>query len=188
MALLSPTWPLPMTYLFLPKPTTIKLWSSLVFPISFVLARAKRLVTRRLEFYFLEMLIGSAGVKFVRLLALLPRMILVSTSAGIPILHKRVTKDAFHFVIEKVEKRLSIWKAKNLSLAGTLTLAKSVVQALPTYVMQAVALPTSMCEAVDRRCRSFVWGDEEDKKKNPPSKLEHGLQPQKSWWIGFEIY
>lgn len=46
---------------------------------------------------------------------------------GIPILHKRVTKSNFQFVVDKVKQRLSAWKARNLSLAGRVPLAKSFI-------------------------------------------------------------
>lgn len=78
---------------------------------------------------------------------------------GVPIFHKRVNKGTFNFVLDKVNQRLSSWKAKTLSFAGRVTLAKSVIQALPTYVMQSCLLPKSTCDEIDRLCRAFIWGD-----------------------------
>lgn len=46
-----------------------------------------------------------------------------------------------------------------LSFAGRLTLCKSVIQALPTYAMQAAWIPRSICDLIDKRCRDFLWGD-----------------------------
>lgn len=56
---------------------------------------------------------------------------------GIPILHKRVTRKTFNYVLKKFEQPLSGWKARNLSLAGRVTLTKSGLEALPTCTMQA---------------------------------------------------
>lgn len=78
---------------------------------------------------------------------------------GVPILHDHVSRRSFHFILEKVNKRLSNWKTKTLSFAGRLTLTKSVVQALPTYVMQFALIPRHLCDEIDKRCRSFFWGD-----------------------------
>lgn len=61
-----------------------------------------------------------------------------------------------------MKQRLSAWKARTLSFAGRVTLAKSVIQAMPTYVMQASVLPRGTYDEIDKICRSFVWGDEED--------------------------
>jgi hypothetical protein len=84
---------------------------------------------------------------------------------GVPILHKRVTKDTYQFILDKVNQRLSTWKANTLSFAGRVTLAKSVIQALPSYVMQTVLLPVSICDEIDKRCRGFIWGDHEETRK-----------------------
>lgn len=48
---------------------------------------------------------------------------------GIPILHKKVPKRFFQFILNKVNQRLSSWKAHHLSFAGRLTLMKFVLQA-----------------------------------------------------------
>lgn len=80
---------------------------------------------------------------------------------GVPILHEKVNRRSFQFILDKVDQRLSNWKAKTLSFAGRLTLTKSVVQALPTYVMQSVELPKYLCAEIDKKCRKFLWGDME---------------------------
>lgn len=68
-------------------------------------------------------------------------------------------------LIDKVNQRLSSWKARNLSFAGRITLTKSVLQAMPSYVMQTGSLPKSICDEVDKICRSFVWGNSEQRRK-----------------------
>lgn len=84
---------------------------------------------------------------------------------GIPILHKRVSNHTFQFLLDKVNNRLSNWKGKMLSMAGRITLAKSVIQVIPSYVMQTVFLPMHVCDEIDRICRRFVWGDEDNHRK-----------------------
>lgn len=82
---------------------------------------------------------------------------------GVPILHKKLNKETYMFILEKVNQRLSSWKARSLSLASRVTLTKSVLQALPTYVMQIVKLPKSLCKEVDKVCRSFIWDSDQRK-------------------------
>jgi hypothetical protein len=77
---------------------------------------------------------------------------------GVPILHNRASRATFQFIMDKVGQRLSNWKAKNLSFAGRVSLAKSVIQALPVYTMQSTLLPKSICEEIDKKCRSFICG------------------------------
>ncbi|CAI0548092.1 unnamed protein product, partial [Linum tenue] len=45
------------------------------------------------------------------------------------------------------------------------TLATSVLTSMPTYAMQTTYLPISICDAIDRRVRSFIWGSTADKRK-----------------------
>lgn len=75
---------------------------------------------------------------------------------GVPILHKRVNQRSFRFILDKVDQRLGNWRAKTLSFAGRVTLTQSVLQVLPTYVMQSVYLPRHICDKIDKKCRKFV--------------------------------
>lgn len=60
---------------------------------------------------------------------------------GIPLLHTRTTKKSFQFIIDKVRNKLTGWDARKLSLVGRITLAQSVMSAIPIYFMQSVFLP-----------------------------------------------
>ena len=61
--------------------------------------------------------------------------------------------------------RLNGWKSRCLSLAGRVTLAKSALASMPSYVMQTVELPNSVCSRIDRICRNFIWGSNESNRK-----------------------
>lgn len=69
---------------------------------------------------------------------------------GVPILHKRVNQRSFHYILDKVDQRLSNWKAKTLSFVGRINLTQSVLQALSFYVMQSVYLPRHICDQMIR--------------------------------------
>lgn len=81
---------------------------------------------------------------------------------GVPIIHERVSRRSFQFVMEKVNMRLSSWKANTLSFAGRLTLTKSIIQVLPTYVMQSAFIPRHLCDEIDKSCRRFLWGESDN--------------------------
>lgn len=81
---------------------------------------------------------------------------------GVPIFHKRAGLNTFNYIIDKVKQRLSTWKSRTLSFAGRVTLAKSVVQVMPTYIMQTTVLPRGTCDEIDKLCRNFIWRDEEN--------------------------
>ncbi|XP_019158270.1 PREDICTED: uncharacterized protein LOC109154983 [Ipomoea nil] len=50
---------------------------------------------------------------------------------GVPSIHGRVTCNTYAGLLERIAHRLEGWKAKTLSLAGRVTLAKSVLNAIP---------------------------------------------------------
>ena len=77
---------------------------------------------------------------------------------GMPILQKRINKDTFGEVLEKVASRLAGWKKQTLSLAGRVTLTKSVLSSIPVHTMSTISMPVGILEKLDSLARSFVWG------------------------------
>ncbi|KAH9649730.1 putative ribonuclease H protein [Citrus sinensis] len=58
---------------------------------------------------------------------------------GIPLQYSRVSSCMYQGLIAKVERRLSSWTASHLSLAGRITLAQSVLQAISIYKISMVS-------------------------------------------------
>ncbi|WJX67493.1 hypothetical protein P8452_51955 [Trifolium repens] len=81
---------------------------------------------------------------------------------GVPIIHARKKNSLYEYIIDKVRKRLSSWKAKNLTFAGRITLTQSVLAALPTYVMQTTLLPQGVCNKIEKLMRNFIWGSADE--------------------------
>ncbi|KAA3469259.1 LINE-1 reverse transcriptase isogeny [Gossypium australe] len=77
---------------------------------------------------------------------------------GVLLLHDRITKSTLNFVIDKVRSKLQNWDARQLSLAGCITLAQSVLLAIPSYFMQSLAIPKGVCEEIEKIARQFIWG------------------------------
>ena len=67
--------------------------------------------------------------------------------------------------MEKVQAKLSSWKAKLLSLTGRVILVQSVTSTIPAYYMQNVALPIRVCSNLDKLNRDFLWGSTNERKK-----------------------
>jgi hypothetical protein len=60
---------------------------------------------------------------------------------GVPITGKAPKKRYFQYLADQVSSKLTTWKAKTLSFAERVTLAKSVLEAIPTYPMMMAAIP-----------------------------------------------
>lgn len=66
---------------------------------------------------------------------------------------------------DQVATRLNEWKNNSLALAGRITLAKSVIEAISLYHMMTNKFPKSFIDEIHRLYRKFVWGDTHYKKK-----------------------
>ncbi|KAL2997304.1 hypothetical protein AAZX31_09G033400 [Glycine max] len=84
---------------------------------------------------------------------------------GVPIFHKKVKKESFEFLLDKVNHILSGWKSKMLSMAGRLSLAKYVIKAFPSYVMQIVKIPAYICGEIYKNVEHFYLGDDENRRR-----------------------
>lgn len=83
---------------------------------------------------------------------------------GIPLHHGRVNRSSFQFVEEKHSECLSKWRSNFLSLAGQITLTKSILNTIPIYYMQTNLFPTETCERIDKISRDFIWSFSEEGK------------------------
>lgn len=75
---------------------------------------------------------------------------------GVPLLHKRTIMRTFQFVVDKVQKILNGFKGKLFSLAGRITLVKSVLLAIPSYFMQSMMIPIGVCETIEKIVRQLA--------------------------------
>ena len=75
---------------------------------------------------------------------------------GFPLMHRRASRGQFNFVVERVLTKLAGWKTKFLSFAGRTVLVKSILNTIPNYVMQGVALPAHLCDKLDKINRAIV--------------------------------
>ncbi|KAF5754385.1 putative RNA-directed DNA polymerase [Helianthus annuus] len=88
-------------------------------------------------------------------------------------------------VIDVFKNRLSLWKAKNLSYGGRITLLKSVLNALRTYFFSLYKAPAKVLDILERLRRVFFWGGSDD--NSPMSWLawEKVIAPIEYGGLGF---
>lgn len=76
---------------------------------------------------------------------------------GVLLINKRVGKSMYQFLVDKMKKKLSGWKTKNLSRAAQLLLIQSTALVLPSYYMQTVRIPASTLNEMNKTIRNFLW-------------------------------
>ncbi|KAA3489907.1 Retrovirus-related Pol polyprotein LINE-1 [Gossypium australe] len=78
---------------------------------------------------------------------------------GVLLLHDRVTKSTLNFIVDKVRPR-------KLFFAGQVTLAQSVILAIPNYFMQSLLVSKRVCDEIEKITRQFIWGGSMGHPKN----------------------
>ena len=84
---------------------------------------------------------------------------------GIPIHFRRLTIAQWKIVEERLQKRLSSWKGKLLSLGGRLVLINSVLTNMVLYMISFFQLPKGVLHRLDYFRSRFFWQGDREKKK-----------------------
>ncbi|KAE8676059.1 hypothetical protein F3Y22_tig00111634pilonHSYRG00065 [Hibiscus syriacus] len=103
---------------------------------------------------------------------------------GVPLLHSQITKASYSYIVSRVRDKLTGWKEKSLSLAGRITLAKTVLSVIPSYSMQSTMLPKGICEEIERLIRGFIWGRTENRGGVPLVHWENICKPTVNSGLG----
>jgi hypothetical protein len=74
---------------------------------------------------------------------------------GIPIHYRRLTIAEWRLVEERLQKRLSSWKGKLLSLRGRLVLINSVLTNIIPFMISFLLLPNGVLHMIDYYCYIF---------------------------------
>lgn len=77
---------------------------------------------------------------------------------GILIDHDWVLKKTFGYLIEKVRRKLSNWKASLLSRGAKILLIQSVTSTISLYTMQTTLIPHVILDEIEKINLSFLWG------------------------------
>lgn len=65
-------------------------------------------------------------------------------------------KKNWKFIIERVQAKLSNWKAKTFSFGGRLTLVTFVIGSLPLYFLSLFKAPICVIEFLEKLRRRFL--------------------------------
>ncbi|KAL0463003.1 UNVERIFIED_CONTAM: putative mitochondrial protein [Sesamum latifolium] len=74
---------------------------------------------------------------------------------GLPSVVGRAKRDVFEGLKDRCWQKLNGWATKKLSQAGRVTLIKSVLQAIPSYIMNCFEIPKGTLKELERMMANF---------------------------------
>ncbi|XP_058770133.1 uncharacterized protein LOC131643821 [Vicia villosa] len=77
---------------------------------------------------------------------------------GLPSLIGRSKKATFSYIKDRIWNRINSWKGRSFSRAGKEVMIKSVLQAIPSYVMSIFILPDTFIKEIEIMLNFFWWG------------------------------
>ncbi|CAG7894458.1 unnamed protein product [Brassica rapa] len=93
----------------------------------------------------------------------------------------------FAFLKDYLMYRVNGWTGRWLSKGGKQVMIKSILLALPTYVMSTFLLPLEICENLDSAIAQFWWSSNPPKKGIHLAKWEKVCLPKDEGGIGFRL-
>ena len=91
----------------------------------------------------------------------------------------------FTFLKEKLSHRVNGWTGRWLSKGGKEVLIKSILLALPTYIMSSFLLPLEICENLASAIAQFSWSSNPPKRGIHWAKWENMCAPREEGGVGF---
>ncbi|PNX81608.1 ribonuclease H [Trifolium pratense] len=103
---------------------------------------------------------------------------------GVPLVGRAPKRSDYNYLINQVKMKLSTWKAKQLSLAGRITLSKAVIEAIPIYPMMTTSIPKACLHEIQKIQRAFIWGEENGERKYHAVSWDNITKPKAFGGLG----
>ncbi|GAU33009.1 hypothetical protein TSUD_358760 [Trifolium subterraneum] len=87
-------------------------------------------------------------------------------------------------LLDKIHKRLSVWKCKNLSFGGRLVLLKSVLSSIPVHFLSFFKAPSGIISSLESIFCHLFWGGCEANNKISWVKWESICSPRENGGLG----
>ncbi|XP_020683953.1 uncharacterized protein LOC110100685 [Dendrobium catenatum] len=106
------------------------------------------------------------------------------TYLGTKVALRRLKISYFQLIVEKALNMLNVWGGKLISLAGKITLVKSVLLSYPIFHTALSLVPKKILYEVEKACRDFIWSKSECKKGMHYVSWEMMCKPKKLGGLG----
>jgi hypothetical protein len=76
---------------------------------------------------------------------------------GLPLHVKKLRKEDFQILFDKIRARLAMWRTHMLTQSGRLILVQSVLSAIVIFHLMSLEPPPWLLKAIDKIRRAFLW-------------------------------
>ncbi|GJW73196.1 putative reverse transcriptase domain, reverse transcriptase zinc-binding domain protein [Tanacetum coccineum] len=105
-------------------------------------------------------------------------------ASGVPLVPSRIVHRDCLELMERIKKRVSVWKNKSLSFAGRTQLICFILSFMPLYWASVFILPSSLMLELEQVIRGFLWCQGEMKKGKAKVAWEVVCLPNKEGGLG----
>ena len=81
---------------------------------------------------------------------------------GLPLSTTRLKNVDFQPVVDKVAGKLNTWDGRNMTMAGRLTLVKSVLTSQTIHLLSTLCVPKEILKLLDDKRKKFLWAGNEE--------------------------
>lgn len=103
---------------------------------------------------------------------------------GIPMHFRKPSNKDWKVIEERIEKKLSSWKGKHLSVGGRLVLINSVLSSLAMFMISFFEIPKGVLQKINYYRSRFFWQGDDHKKKYRLTRWDIICQPKDQEGLG----
>ena len=109
--------------------------------------------------------ISNARINYITELIGFNKGSLPFTYLGVPIFKGKPKRSHLQPIADRIKSKLSAWKASLLSIAGRVTLVKSVIQSMLVHSISIYCWPKKLLREIESWSRNFIWSGDISKRK-----------------------
>jgi len=102
----------------------------------------------------------------------------------VPLTSKKMTKQDYKPLLDKILSRFSSWTVRHLSFAGRLQLIQSVIYSIISFWASIFLLPNQCLLEIERMCSAFLWSGKHESARGAKVSWDSVCTPKEYGGLG----
>ncbi|KAG7558973.1 Endonuclease/exonuclease/phosphatase superfamily [Arabidopsis thaliana x Arabidopsis arenosa] len=103
---------------------------------------------------------------------------------GVPLTSKKLRKQDYQPLLDRISQRFQAWSVKMLSFAGRLQLIRTVIYSTITFWASIFLLPNQCLEEIEKMCSGFLWKGAPNSARGAKISWDSVCTPKESGGLG----